>query len=96
MAIMNPSPVQSTALMWDAETRRFVGEISDLGPHFRFGRVYDDACDAGMTLLSRYDGRQMVFAISHEERDDENDVLWWDLTSVLPGDATFTIRLYND
>ncbi len=81
----------------------FTAELSDLGRDFRFGRVYDDACDVGLTLVSHATGREVVFAIENEMRGDEGDVLWIDLAPVLQGidprrhyHPNLTVRLYND
>ena len=94
--LMRPNPIHSSRLTWNAEQLRFEGEMSDIGG---FGRVYRDACDEGLTLISRHDGREVVFYVDLTERDSDNDVLYWDLLPVLPGDGgriPFAIRIYND
>jgi len=97
--ILRPLPVKSSQFTWIREERRFVAEISDLGG--QFGRVYDDACDEGLTLVSSQDsGRQdVVFAIDREECDAEGDVLYWDLVPAslaLRSRVPFTVRVFND
>jgi hypothetical protein len=73
----------------------FVGEASDLGVNF--GRVYDDACDVGLTLLSRYaDHNPIVFVVNHTERDADNDITYWDLVTADFQPVGFTVRIYND
>lgn len=91
---LRPCPVRVEQFMWDSAERTFVAEASSLG-YRSFERVYPDACDEGLTLLSRYPGRpEVVFVVQHEERRD-GDILWWDLTPVnaQPG---FTVRVFND
>jgi hypothetical protein len=70
----------------------FVAEASSLPP---LGRVYDDACDEGLTLLSeRYPGDEVVFVVtSSQER--EGDILYWDLSAVNRSTG-FSVRIYND
>jgi hypothetical protein len=95
--VMRPAPVPSTRFLWIAQEQRFVAEASDLGRQF-FGRVYRDACDVGLTLISRHDGSELVFVVDHEEWR-EGDILWWDL---VPADTvdrrrvSFTVRVFND
>jgi len=99
MTLLKPQPeVQARQLLWDPDSRRFLGELSDLGGSF--GRVYDDSIDEGLTLVSRYPGtKDIVFVVGHVERDRERDILWWDL---VPADlaqrksTTFTVRIFND
>ena len=97
--ILNPLPVQSGRFTWIADSREFVAELSDLGGSF--GRVYDDACDEGLTLVSsRHPGKPgIVFVINHEQRDADNDVLYWDLVPAslaLRSTVPFTVRVFND
>jgi hypothetical protein len=81
--------------MWHPQTRTFCAEMSDLPG---FGRVWDDACDEGLTLISSRDNSQVVvFAVDHEERDADGDLLWWDLRPADPRQAvSFTVRVWND
>jgi hypothetical protein len=97
MSLLSPNPVQASLFTWDAPTRTFSADISDL-PGRGFGRVWDDACDEGLTLISRFPGRQpAVFAVSHEERDRDGDVRWWDLSPADPRrDPGFAVRIWND
>lgn len=91
--ILHPNPVTADRLTWMPESRQFVAEMSDIGG---FGQVYDDACDVGLTLVSRRPGyREIVFAVEHEERR-EGDILYWDLEPVTGGPASFTVRIFND
>lgn len=98
VAILSPSPIRSDRLT--CSSGLLVAEMSDLGPGFRFGRVWDDACDEGLTVVSVRTGRQVVFAVEHEERDREGELLFIDL---LPADRrvqrefpSLRVRLFND
>ena len=98
MALLNPAPVKSSLFTWHPGSRMFSAEMSDLPG---FGRVWDDACDEGLTLVSdRLPGQpSIVLTVEHEERDVDNDVRWWDLR---PADLSqrqqvpFTVRVWND
>jgi len=98
--ILNPTRVSSTKFHWVKASSEFFAEISDLGHSFRFGRVYDDAADQGLTLVSRYDSREIVFVVDRIDRDGlENEITGWHLSPVLPGDGgsiPFTILIAND
>lgn len=94
--ILRPVPIPTSRLTWVAADRQYVGEISDTRG---FGRVWDDACDEGLTLVSPT-GREVVFYVSTTERDAEGDVTAWllrvaDRAAPLAY-ADVTIRLFND
>lgn len=91
--ILSPTRVSTDRFTFVASQSLFVSEASDLPP---LGRVYDDACDEGLTLVSAKTGREIVFAVNHVERDREGDVLYWDLKPV-PGESqVWTVRIFND
>jgi hypothetical protein len=92
-----PAPVSADRLMWHAETRSYVTEISDLGRR-PFGQVWDDACDEGLTLISRHDGSEHVFVVHETVRDADNDIAYWLLVPVSPRDraAGVTVKIFND
>jgi hypothetical protein len=97
MSVLHPTPVSTDRFTFSAAEGLFVAELSDLGRNFRFGQIYDDACDVGLTLVSAKSGREIVFAVEHEERDREGDLLWIDLAPVRgqsPG--CWKVRLFND
>jgi PleD family two-component response regulator len=73
----------------------FVAFASDLGRQ-PFGRVYDDACDEGLTLVSRYNGEELVLVVNHTEVDREGDLRYWDLVPADFRPARFAVRVYND
>ena len=87
---------------WMPEHRLFVAEASDLGPvtSQMFGQVYKDACDEGLTVISRFTDTQPVrMVVTHTEIRD-GDLLYWDLS---PASQTgpmrnppWSLRIYND
>ena len=97
--LLAPSQVHHSRFHWDPETRRFVGEASDLGRNFRLGRVYDDACDVGLTIVGRHSN--LVFYMAQEIRDGEGDLMFTEF-KVAPyqpkarGLEDIVLRIYND
>lgn len=95
--ILSPNPVPATQMTWIPNQQQFVTEMSQIRG---FGRVYDDACDEGLTLVSRYSDRpEIVFAVEHVERDNDGDTLYWDLKPASLADRNrvrFSVRVYND
>jgi hypothetical protein len=82
-------------LTWDAPTRRFVAEASEL--RVSASRVWDDACDLGYTLVGR-DARMVPVVVNDEPRDAEGDLLYTDYAPLFPKDRqTFAgLRVFND
>lgn len=97
--LLHPNPVLASQFTWLPDQRLYVAEASDLGSRDPFGRVYKDAVDVGLTLVSRHTGAELVLVVNHEERDSDGDVQYWDL---VPADLRerqrqqFTVRVYND
>ena len=92
--LLKPSRVSTDRLTFCREEWLLVAEMSDLPG---FGRVWDDACDEGLTLVSHRTGREVVYAVNHIERDDEGDLLYWDLRPVDHRDNSLpTLRVFND
>jgi hypothetical protein len=96
MTLLRPVPVEARQLHWDAPTRRFLAEISDIGG--TFGQVWDDSCDEGLTLVSRYPHRpEIVFTVNRTEVSADREVLYWDLEPASPAARPgFTVRVFND
>lgn len=95
MTVLTPTRVSTSQFTWMPETNSFVAEASDLGKSFRFGRVWDDSCDEGLTLTSsKYPGQELVFYVNHTEVHD-GDVLYWELKAVNPR-VSFKVKVFND
>lgn len=95
MAILHPPVTPASQLHWNSRDRTYAGEISSTNG---FGRVYDDACDEGLTLIGET-GRSVVFVIDHTSRDAEGEVTGWTLRPAVrltPGFRGVTLILFND
>ena len=92
---LRPAPVGTGQFHYDAHTRTFTAEASDTNG---LGRVWDDAADEGLTLVSSRTGRERVFVVTDEHRDADGDVTHWTLKSVTGRavDAQYTLTLFND
>lgn len=68
----------STRIMsYTAASRMFVVECSLLDQGGRLPidcQVYNDACDAGFTLVSHVTGREAIFTFKEHLRDEEGEV----------------------
>ncbi len=89
---LKPAPVSTRQLSWFADERRYVGEISSTNG---FGRVYDDACDEGLTLVSARTGNEQVFVVADVDVDSEGDVRFWTLKPV-DRHLDVSVTLFND
>jgi hypothetical protein len=71
----------------------FVGELSEV----KLSRIWDDACDEGLTLVSHKTNREVVYGYHREQRDAEGELLYIVLTPVAMGDYGLPpIQLFND
>jgi hypothetical protein len=94
--LLQPPATSSRQLTWEPSRAEYVGEVSSTRG---FGRVYADACDEGLTLVSATTGHSVVLVVTHEERDTvENETLFWLLEPVRTAQvkAPFRVRLFND
>jgi len=91
--ILEPNPISTRQITYDPDHIMLVGEISSTNG---FGRVFDDACDEGLTVVSHRTGKSIVYAVSHIERGDDG-IAFWDL---IPADRRQKhlpkLRLFND
>lgn len=92
--ILKPSPICSSMFVFNNNT--FIGEISDFGPKFDFGRVYDDACDEGFSIISKKTGKHAVFAFENHETDLEGELIAWVFKCVTPGLKYLEAKIFND
>lgn len=93
--LLRPNPVRTDRFTWVPASKTFVAEASDLG--VALARVYDDACDVGLTLVSHVTGTEVVCAVHHEIRDGEGELVATVLMPVGPrSPLTFTVHVLND
>ena len=90
--ILNPSPISSTRFTFKGHT--FSAEASDLRG-IRLGRVYDDACDEGFTIVSEKTGKSAVFAAAGEIIHNE-ELGGWKFKCVTPGLTHLKAVIFND
>jgi hypothetical protein len=88
--ILKPAPVSTRQFSYDHVEHRFTAEMSET---HGFGRVYDDAADEGLTLVSTKTGAEVVFVLWETEYTAEGEVAAWYLRSVVPG---FFMTIFND
>lgn len=88
MTILSPNPVSIRQFNFSPAARAFTADISST---HGLGRVYDDSCDLGLTIVGKRD--RVVFIVQDEVRDAEGDIQHWVLTSSC---GRYTLVLFND
>lgn len=92
--LLNPSPVCSS--LFSFKDNVFVTDASDLGD-FDLGRVYDDACDEGFTIISAKTGKAAVFVeIESDYCAEDVDVVAFNFKCVTPGLTHLKAVIFND
>ena len=100
MTLLKPMLVWSDrfTVVFEKGSRVLVSDASDLGGPLQ--RVWDDSCDVGLTIVSRRTGREIVFCVENEKRDDEGELLWIDLAPANRRErsefSNLIVRLFND
>ena len=92
--MLAPSPVSSNKFFFNKSSGTFIAEASDL-QGFRLGRVYDDACDEGFSIVSEKTGKSAVFALADEIFRNE-DIGGWNFVCVTPGLKQLKAVIFND
>jgi hypothetical protein len=88
-----PTPISTERFQFNRDLMMFSAEMSDLTGE-QISRVFDGS--VRMTLVSHRSGRAVVFALAHEERDREGELLWSDFKPLTDRGIAVTVRLYND
>jgi hypothetical protein len=92
--LLTPSQLSSSRFTFKGNT--FSAEASDFGRNFDLGRVYDDACDEGFSIVSEKTGKVAVFALYNHEEDGEGDLVSWIFHCVTPGLTHLKAVIFND
>jgi hypothetical protein len=92
--LLTPTPISSSKFSFKNNT--FVAEASDFGRKLPLGRVYDDACDEGFSIVSAKTGKIAVFALYNHEEDKEGDLVSWIFKCVTPGLTHLKAVIFND
>lgn len=96
MSLLRPCPCSTRSITFDRENNLLVGEISSLGVGVTFERVWNDACDEGLTLISHRTGTEVVYAVE-DVKSCEGDILYWTLIPANYRERFLPeLRLYND
>ena len=86
---------------YNKDTRTFVAEASDLGSD-PFQRIYEDAADEGVELVSHVTGKSAKFAVNSYERNDDHEFIAWNLVPTAetirknPRMRGVTMIIFND
>lgn len=91
MTLLKPNRTSTKAFTYTPSTRHFTACISDTNG---MGRVWDDACDTGLTLVSSRTGREIVFVVTDMETR-EGDTMLWHLRPV-DSSCPYRLTLFND
>lgn len=90
---------------FDTPTKHFVTEASELSQGGRidmFHRIYDDAMDVGLVLVSHRTGREATYYLHEEKRNSDRDLMVWILLPTpqtlrkMPEVAGTEIHILND
>lgn len=93
MSLLRPAPVSMERFTFHSGI--LVAEISDLR-NISFERVWDDACDVGLTIISHHTRREVVYT-AQEQRDREGELTHWVCTPARLQDVGLPIvHIYND
>lgn len=92
MLALKPAPVSTRQLTYFADKNTFVGDMSEIRG---FGRVHNDSCDEGFTLVSSRTGMEVVVVVIEVHTDAEGDITHWDLVPTDPS-RNFTVTIFND
>lgn len=92
--ILTPTPISSSRFSFKGNT--FSAEASDFGGRLKLGRVFDDACDEGFSIVSAKTGKIAVFALYDHEEDGEGDLVSWIFRCVTPGLTHLKAVIFND
>lgn len=98
--LLNPTRVSTADMTYCRDHHTIWCDMSDLGPAFRFGQVWDDAADEGLTLVSHRTDHAVVYAVHEYRTDSEGDLVAWILKPAkVPGrrDPVYpTLVIVND
>jgi hypothetical protein len=90
---MNPIP--STHFTWEKQDGHLVTEASQLRDYDGFQRMYDDAADRGMAIVSKRTGKveRFYFVSRHEH---EGETTHWEFLPENPECPVKKVVVFND
>jgi hypothetical protein len=98
--LLRPAPISSDRFTYLKDEKVFAAEASDL-PRNMLGRVFDDACDLGFTMISARTGVEMVFVQIDTLRDREGELMYHVFAPATPQNgaaaiADVRVHIFND
>ena len=91
---LNPTPFSSKHFRYDPKTFTLSCFISDLDKTWPLSRLYDDAADVGIAILSEKTGVIETFYLDRIDEDSEGDIRAWELSHL--GGETYKVVIFND
>ena len=96
--------ISTDRFLYSKETKTFVASISDLGTTYVFDRIYSDAADEGLTLVSEKSGLEATYYLDHTNfsNDADRELESWELKPTVetvrkhPQLRDTTILIFND
>ena len=96
--------ISTDRFLYSKETKTFVASISDLGTTYVFDRIYSDAADEGLTLVSEKSGIEATYYLDHTNfsNDADHELESWELKPTTetvrkhPQLCDTTILIFND
>jgi len=90
--MLNPPQFSSDRFSWKGnEGRSFKTDVAGLGP--LYGRVYDDACDLGMQIVSTKTKSVQLFVLTDVTQSDPCEYVFESVDKV--GCGKFKVRILN-
>ena len=99
MTVLHPVAVPANLFTWQGNhgTAEHSTLFGPLREGRSFGRVYDDACDEGLTVIGTRE--EIVFAVNGTN-SNEGEILGWELCSISRKtgrpDGRFSLLVIND
>lgn len=98
LLLLHPMPIERFS--HHAQSKHLVAEISDLGVN-PIQRLYDDACDEGLSVYNKRTGSTTVWAVERTVRKEDEIVEWilrpLDISCGLyPGVQDYVMHILND
>jgi hypothetical protein len=96
--------INTDRFLYSKETKTFCTDISNLGTTYVFDRLYSDACDEGLTLVSEKSGFEATYYLDHvnHSNDTDHEIVSWELKPTVetvrkhPQLRDTTVLIFND
>jgi hypothetical protein len=93
--ILRPPSISTNQFNWCPKTKTFSQEISSI-PSFDTGRVFDDSCDEGFTLVSHKTLKEVVMCLYETKFNGEGELQSWEFRPIHPRNQDFVLIIFND